>query len=99
MLSKPNLTVTAKYCSSQKSSRHTSAATMADAKPVRNGHDAGAFDVEYQMPNKAEPQLDHQGRLRSSKLRCLQVFLRTLRLPSAAVAGWVPYVLLFVMNA
>ena len=46
---------------------------MAETKPVQNGHDAGAFDVEYQMPNKAEPQLDHQGRQRSSELRYLHM--------------------------
>ncbi len=91
--------MTVKCCSLQQSNRRTSAATMADTKPVRNGHDAGAFDVEYQMPNKAEPQLDHQGRLRSSELRCLRMYLKGLRFPSAAVAGWVPYVLLFVINA
>lgn len=38
-----------------------------DSKPIPKGHDNSAFDVEYQMPKKAEPLLDHQGRVRSSE--------------------------------
>jgi len=41
---------------------------MSDIKPVQNGNNNGAFDVEYQMPDKkAQPLLDYQGRVRSSK--------------------------------
>ncbi len=64
-----------------------SAATMAEKKPVQNGHDAGAFDVEYQMPNKAEPQLDHQGRLRSSELSHPHMNRRGLTSALPTVAG------------